>query len=273
MGHEEDYTESQLRFLRFAKQGFQQALEDLSDDIEENPDILNVGVGPGGNLDLFAEFFDEAELTAVDISQPHLDRAEEEAPNDLDVNFRQMDVNQGIELDQVYDLVWASDLLNPDSIEDPVEVLEELKEYTKEDGKIALYFNDWLRPTFLPGYPQLESNILSEMPVGFEGDWQGYSNHENAVQWLEDAGFSNIDIEFYQVNIEEPNSQAMDYPKQVVEQGLYQDAIERLDERGELNNNELELWKQLSDSDNESYIFEQEGYYASMPSILFKGEK
>ena len=273
MSHDSDYTESQLNFTRFARKGYQRALKNLKQKTGAEPRILNVGVGPGGNLDLFSEVFDDPQITAVDISQPHLNRAEEEAPENLDVEFLQRDLNQSMDLDQKYDLIWVSDVIYPDSIEDPQYTLDTLNKHTRDSGKIALYSNNFLRPTFLPRYPQLEAKILSEVPNEWEGEWQGYKSHENASRWLKEAGFSNIEREFYQITLENPYDESMDYPKQVLEDGLYQNAVERLNEKGDLSEEELGLWNRLSDEESEAYIFEQEGYYASIPGILFTGEK
>jgi len=273
MGHDSDYTESQLRFNRFARNGFQMALESLAQEVDSEPSILNLGVGPGGNLDLFSEVFDDPEVTAVDISQPHLDRAREEAKEELDVEFLQGDVNKELGIDKEYDLVWASDLLNPDSVEHPKDVVKEIKQYMNKSGKAALYFNNWLRPTFLPGYPELEAKILSEVSEEFENNWQGYKSNENAFKWLKEADFSNIEREFYQITLENPYDESMDYPKQVVKEGLYQNAVERLNKKGDLSEEELGIWNRLSDEESEAYIFQQEGYYASIPGVLFTGEK
>lgn len=273
MGHDEDYTDTQLMFNRCVEQGVRQALENLGEGIGPEPRILDAGTGPGGNLELFNQVFDDPEVTALDYSGSHLESAKERQPEKMDVDFTEQDLNTDTDLDSEYDLIWISDVLLPDSIEDPVYSLEQLRDHLKEEGEVAVYFNNWLRSSYLPGHPQLESKILSHITESFEDSWKGAKNPERSQKWVEEAGFSNVRKSFYQNIHEDPWSESMEYVRNAVEQGLYQDTVESLNEEDLISEEEYRLWENITDENHDKYIFDQEDYHCRINSIMVKGEK
>ncbi len=117
-------------------------------------DVLEVGVGTGRNLELYAE---EARVTGIDISPRMLDRARRRAARlGRGVELQLADVEALPFHDASFDTVTASCVFC--SVEDPVQGLREVRRVVKPDGEVRLLEHvrpgnpvlgkifDWLSP-------------------------------------------------------------------------------------------------------------------------------
>ena len=98
------------------------------------PTALEVGVGTGKN---FAYYPQDVRLTAIDLSPRMLARAQKRANKlNLQVNLREMDVQQLDFADRSFDTVFATFVFC--SVPDPVMGLRELKRVCRPGGRLIL---------------------------------------------------------------------------------------------------------------------------------------
>ncbi len=97
-------------------------------------DVLEVGVGTGANLPLYAH---DCNVTAIDFSPRMLQIARLQADRlEIQVNLIQMDVQALTFADCSFDTVLATCVFC--SVPDPVLGLKEIRRVSKKDGKIIL---------------------------------------------------------------------------------------------------------------------------------------
>jgi ubiquinone/menaquinone biosynthesis C-methylase UbiE len=95
---------------------------------------LEVGVGTGKNLPYYPP---NVKVTAIDLSNRMLERARKRASDlSLEVDFREMDVQDLRFPDQAFDTVFATFVFC--SVPDPVLGLQELRRVCKSDGKLLI---------------------------------------------------------------------------------------------------------------------------------------
>jgi phosphatidylethanolamine/phosphatidyl-N-methylethanolamine N-methyltransferase len=100
----------------------------------EGSDILEIGVGTGKN---FPYYPPNAEITAIDLSERMLKRAEDKANRQkMKVHLRQMDAQHLGFADNAFDTVVASFVFC--SVPDPVLGLREIERVCKPGGKVVL---------------------------------------------------------------------------------------------------------------------------------------
>ncbi len=171
-----------------------EAIESL--DLPTGSKGLDLACGPGGVLPLLIEAVgDSGHVTAIDISEDHLERARkylESKGIESPVRFIQGDITRRLDLnDDELDWAWSSDALTPDVCEKPREVVEELHRVVRPGGTLALFFEHSHRELFMPGHPAIEKEIQlfwdSASWICPAGD-----HFENAASWLRAAGFEDV---------------------------------------------------------------------------------
>lgn len=197
VSHSTEYIESQRCFNKYVRETFRKALHSVKKHTSQPEKILNVGVGPGGNLALFSNIFSETTMHCIDSSKPHIEAAKELHLPLLNLKFYQQNIENELALNTAYNLIWISDVFYPDCVKNPARVLRKLKNFLKPKGRIAIYYNNWTRTKFLPGYPGLESKIHGAILDQYEGEWNGPNNHENMHRWLKQSGYTIVQRKFY----------------------------------------------------------------------------
>ena len=106
----------------------------------ESSRVLEIGVGTGKNFPYYPA---DAEMTAVDLSEKMLRRAENRASGQkVAVDLRQMDV-QSLEFeDNTFDTVAATLVFC--SVPDPVRGIREVERVCKPGGKVVLLENNFI---------------------------------------------------------------------------------------------------------------------------------
>lgn len=54
------------------------------------------------------------------------------------------------------DAIWIADVLYPDMVGEPAGAVTRLARLLKPGGVLGVFYGNWLRPVYLPGYARLE---------------------------------------------------------------------------------------------------------------------
>lgn len=276
-----DYAEIELLYNRFTRPSARKALKQLKKQFSEDIRIIDAGCGPGSHFELFEEVFPGAKVTAVDISQPHLERAREKADKvDLTVEVVKEDLEGEIGFEEKsFDLIWFGDVICPSDIEGPAKLINGLKPYLKNEGVMAVFYGNWLRQEFMPGYARLEQKINSAYELMHETknlkkEWQGPDHPEKALKWLQEANFDKISQSIHSSHYSKPDipEHAVKYVEHVFEND-YSDAVQQKGEEAGLTEQEMSKWRQLSDKEGLMYLLDKNDYYCCMNCLLTYGVK
>jgi Methyltransferase domain. len=141
---------------------------------------------------------------AVDLSQPHLKKARErEKGLEADFKLVKADLEKNIPLEEEsFDLVWFGDVICPSDIENPSNLVTDMKEYLKYGGFLSIFYGNWLRQSFMPGYARLEQKInaayeLMHETRNLQRSWQGPDHPEKALNWLKEGGYRERSQEIF----------------------------------------------------------------------------
>lgn len=277
---EHDYADTELLYNSFTEPSVEKALKELKKQLPENPRILDAGCGPGSHLQLFEDIFPDAEVVAADVSQPHLNRAREKAEKlDIPVEFVKTDLTRELPFDRSFDLVWFGDVICPSDIQNPVMLLKDIIELLDEDGVLAVFYGNWLRQMFMPGYARLEHKVnaayeLMHETKNLNRSWQGPDHPEKAVKWFQEAGLSHINQSIHSSTYrgEDITPEALKYVKHVLKND-YTDAVREKGSEAGLTEEEKRKFHKLSDPESVMYLPEKDDYYCSMNCILTYGTK
>lgn len=147
-------------------------------DRKDDPEILDIGCGPGRDAKTFVE--DGMDVLGIDISEEMLDIAREKVPQ---AEFKKIDMrNLPFDSDS-FDGIWSAGSLQHIPRDEMRDLLEELRRILKEGG---ILFSD-LREG--EGEKVEETEDYGETIERFMVYWQ----KEEFIQLLEDAGFEILD--------------------------------------------------------------------------------
>ena len=194
-----NYSQSELAYKEFLRPSLQQAVDLLN--IHENFQILDAGCGPGSMFTYFAEKLKPAgHIAGIDASDIHLETANQIVQvNSLEkiVSLKKVDLFKDLPFAVDYfDIIWLSDVLFPDDFGNQIfSTLNKLYKILKPNGKIAIFYGNWLRLTLLPGHSILEHyiSIANEKRKSTEFNWGPEVHPENSSQWLNECGFINCE--------------------------------------------------------------------------------
>lgn len=173
-----------------------------------------------------------------------------------------------------FDAVWTADVLYPDTVGDPAAVVMRLARVLKPGGILAIFYGNWLRPTYLPGYARLEHLICAARETLYtrERPWQGQLHPERPLAWLQAAGLSESRLHPQTVAYCQPLPDAVrQYITTAIFGGHYAEAVAVCGREVGMSAVDEDLWRRLSDSTNPGYLLNQPDYYCVLSPLLALG--
>ncbi len=241
--------------------------------------VLDAGCGPGGVLPLLcAGVAPTGKVLGIDISRAHVERARqlvrERGLQDA-VAVEVADLRSDLPVEEAScDVVWMADVLYPDAVGDSEVVVSRLSRLLKPGGAMAIFYGNWLRPMYLPGYARLEHLICAarETVYARERHWQGQTHPERALGWLQRAGLVSCRPEIFPAVHRQPLPEEVRSYITAVSLGThYARAVETCGEEVGMKREDVELWRRLSDPRHHDFILDQPDYYCLAAALLVLG--
>lgn len=232
MIHAENYAASQLLYNALMRESLTNAIRLLNIE-EKNITVLDAGCGPGGTIPILCQEIGSLDrVIAVDASLAHLEIAKNhlvDLQEKHSIEFYQLDLTKPLPFaPQTFDLIWIADVIFPDVFSSATELVKSLGYYLKPKGRLAIFYGNWLRSLFLPGYAQLEHQICAakEMMYSQSATWRGLSHPESALAWLNESGFINCQMNILNsVHVQPLDSDVREYIVKYVFGQSYAQAI------------------------------------------------
>jgi SAM-dependent methyltransferase len=274
------YAESELLYNALMEPALKAAINLLHLPVQ-NARVLDVGCGPGGVFPILrGAIGPTGEILAVDASTTHLAKAREQiALYKLEKSVKLEKVNLLEDLPfpkNHFDAIWIADVIFPSLFKSPSELVRRLKDALKPEGTFAIFYGNWLRPLFLPGYARLEHLICAakELKNAKERSWEGHIHPECALSWLREAGFTSLRLDLLPVHYRYP------LPEKVYEYvgtyGLrtyYAEAVEAYGQTVGMSQEDRALWEHISNPHQPEYLLDQPDYYCAAFALLAVGQK
>ena len=230
--------------------------------------LLAAAVAPNGTV------------LGVDYSLPHVERARQLAhAHGLQeiVTIEVADLRAELPVaPHSCDAIWIADVLYPDTVGEPVVTVARLARLLKSGGVLAVFYGNWLRPIYLPGYARLEHLISAAREARYarERTWQGQFHPERALAWLRAAGLEACRLHVFPVVYSQPLPQPVrEYITTAILAGHYAGAVAALGLAAELSPEDEVLWQQLSDPMSPDFILDQPDYYCVASPLLALGRR
>lgn len=243
--------------------------------------VLDAGCGPGGVLPLLAAgVAPTGTVLGLDVSMPHVERARqlvrERGLHDA-VTVEVADLRAGLPIvPRSCDAVWSADVLYPDTVGKLGAIVARLSLALKPGGILAVFYGNWMRPLYLPGYARLEHLICAarETMYSHEHGWQGTSHPERPLAWLEAAGLTDCRIQVLPVIYRYPLPEAVrQYITTAILGGHYARAVAACGKDVGMTAADEERWRRLSDPASPDFLLDQPDYYCAVTPILALGHR
>jgi SAM-dependent methyltransferase len=284
-----DYTRSELRYNAFMMPAYRSALAALN--LGSRMHVLDVGCGPGGLFPLLAEAVGpRGHITGVDGSQVHLDAAQDFAQQqgvqtpltlvqaDLRQPFDFADHEVGAKRHHTFDGAWCADVLWANLFPDPVAVVREMARVVKPGGVIAIFFGNFYRALYLPGYRRLEwlagsaENLRWQNEVPMTSVESIPSSYERALQWLQTAGLHNCAVTIHPLLYQQPlPPEAHEYLEGYVFTEAFGPAVQSCGAAVGMSDAERTQFGELTTPGTPHYILDQPDYYCLQTAVLATG--
>jgi SAM-dependent methyltransferase len=241
--------------------------------------VLDAGCGPGGVLPLLgAGVAPNGMVLGLDVSTPHVERARQLAHErgfQDAITVAVADLRADLPVaPQSCDAVWSADVLYPDTVGDPGAVVARLSRTLKPGGVLAIFYGNWLRPLYLPGYARLEHLICAARETMYTRGrlWQGQPHPERALAWLRGAGLTACRLQLFPVVYAQPLPAAVRrYITTAILGGHYADAVAAGGHDVGMSAEDEALWRRLADPTSSDFILDQPDYYCAASPILALG--
>jgi SAM-dependent methyltransferase len=273
-----DYAESELAYKRFLEPAIRTALQSLKLPIGAK--ILDAGCGPGATLALLLEHGPAGQVIGIDASASHLRAARLQIVQhaltsrvivqEADL-FAQLPFAKGS-----FDAVWVSDVLFPDDTGDQAHnIVARLCDLLKPNGKLAIFYGNWLRLMLLPGHSQLEHfiSIANERRRSTLRTWANNLHPECASTWLRRAGCSSVIVSSQTAIYGSPLSPHVHNYLQWHLEHIYGRIIAHRDEGFAIPDCVVEEWMSISDPRSPNYILDRSDYFCAAHPLLVVGTK
>ncbi|HZU77459.1 MAG TPA: methyltransferase domain-containing protein [Dehalococcoidia bacterium] len=272
-----DYADREFRYNRVMEPALAAAMAALH--LRPGRRVLDAGCGPGGVLPLlFAGVAPGGTVLGLDYSAPHVERARRlvrERGLGGAVAVEVADLRADLPVaDAACDVVWAADVLYPDTVGDPEVVVARLSRTLTPGGTLAVFYGNWLRALYLPGYARLEHLIdaARETMYARERRWQGEPHPERALGWLTRAGLTDCRLHVLPAVHQQPLvAEVRRYIADSILGGHYARAVEACGRDVGMTSADEDLWRRLSDRGSPEYILDQADYYCVATALLAIG--
>jgi arsenite methyltransferase len=274
-----DYADTEYRYNHFMTSALAEAIAALG--LRAGWRVLDAGCGPGGVLPLLAAaVMPSGTVLGLDYSLAHVERARQlmqahGLQNVVTVEVADLRVELPV-APHSCDAIWIADVLYPDTVGQPAAVVRRLARLLSPGGILAVFYGNWLRPVYLPGYARLEHLIgaAREARYASERPSQGQFHPECALAWLRGAGLQECRLQLFPVLHTQPLPQAVrEYIATAIFAGHYAEAVAARDADAGLSPEDEALWRRLSDPTSPDCLLEQPDYYCAVSPILALGRR
>lgn len=275
--HNADYADTEYLYNRLMAPALTGAMAALG--LRTGGHVLDAGCGPGGVLPLlWAGVAPTGAVLGLDVSAPHVERARQlmrEHGLQDSVAVKVADLRADLPVaPRSFDAVWAADVLYPDTVGNSAAVVARLTRVLRPGGVLAIFYGNWMRPLYLPGYARLEHLICAARETVYSRDhgWQGERHPERPLAWLEAAGLTGCRIQLLPVIYHHPVPVAVrQYITTAILGGHYARAVAAGGTDVGMSAADEELWRRLSNPASPDFILDRPDYYAAVTPILALG--
>jgi SAM-dependent methyltransferase len=280
MVHDEtDYADREYLYNRVMEPALESAVAAIG--LRAGWHVLDAGCGPGGVLPLLgAAVALGGAVIGLDLSAPHVERARQlvrERGLQTTVTVEVADLRADLPIEPAScDAVWTADVLYPDTVGDPAPVVSALSRALKPGGILAIFYGNWLRPLYLPGYARLEHLICAarEAQYAREHPWQGAAHPERSLVWLASVGLTSTRLHLFSVLHRQPLPAAVRrYIATAILDGHYAHAVAAWREEGGMTPADEDLWRRLSDPQSPDFLLDQPDYFCAATPLLALGQR
>jgi SAM-dependent methyltransferase len=273
-----DYADTEYLYNRLMAPALEGAIAALG--LRPGWRVLDAGCGPGGVLPLlYAGVAPSGMVLGLDVSTPHVERARQLArerglQNAITVAVADLRADLPV-APQSCDAVWIADVLYPDTVGDSGAAVARLSRTLKPGGVLAIFYGNWLRPLYLPGYARLEHLICAarETLYARERHWQGQPHPERPFAWLSGAGLTACRLQLFPVVYAQPLPEAVRrYITTAILGGHYADAVAACGHDVGMNAEDEAQWRRLADPASSDFILDQPDYYCVISPLLALGQ-
>jgi SAM-dependent methyltransferase len=274
-----DYAESEQAYVNFMTPAIRSAIGSLG--LPAGATVLDAGCGPGSVIPLFFEAPVRADaVIGVDASIPHL-RVARSAVDRSELKHRvqlyQQDLSQKLAFEESeFDVAWFSNVL-PLTGDDQLTLtsLSNVMRRLKTNGKIAIFYGNWLRLTLLPGHAAVENLIgaWNELQRNHNHPWSIDHHPERSANWLRKIGMENISISHHPVHYESPlDRQIRDYIRWHIEV-IYGRIVNYVELGRSVPDSLLSSMREAIQTDALTELLEDPDYYCGASALLVSGHK
>lgn len=271
----EDYGREMRVYNQFMEPIYQQALAHLP--FQGSVRGLDAGCGPGGLLPSLCHLMgDQGEITALDASPAHLEGAQQLCQQkDLTsrVTLKQADLRTTLPFaDDVFDWVWAADVLHPGYFPTPDDPVREFVRVTRPGGHVVIFFEKMYESKMFPGQPYLDT--LYRRYLDHHGRKLTFDNQPNNLHiWLKRNGCEAVQLHaFTMIHAAPLTSEVRHYLQGSVAGWLVKTPMDKVMATG-ISEDEWQALLQAVDPESPDCVFDHPDYYCVWIALMAIGRK